>query len=40
VQVVVAETLVMELHDECFETWKRIATGPPSGGRAEAAEDD
>ena len=44
VEVVVAEALVMELHDECFETWKRIATGPPSGDRAggdaEAAEGD
>ena len=29
VEVVAAQTLVLELHDECFDVWTRFAQGAP-----------
>jgi hypothetical protein len=45
VEVVVAQTIVLELHDECFEVWQRFALGgaqraTPDPGYAEDEEDD
>ena len=40
VEVVVADTLVLELHDECFDVWMRFAQGGPAPSAAPDGEDD
>ena len=42
VEVVVAQTLLMELHEDCFDAWKRFAVRRPAGNDAPPgpAEDD
>lgn len=42
-EIVVARTLVMRLHEDCFEAWKKMAAGEPdrNGHAADAdLEDD
>jgi hypothetical protein len=31
-EIVVAQTLLMRLHDDCFEAWKKLAAGAPGNG--------
>src|SRR5947209_6522412 len=46
VEVVVAQAVLMELHDECYDVWTRFAQGgrpataPPDPGAADAEEGD
>ena len=45
VEVVVAQTIVLELHDECFDVWQRFAQGgaqraAPDSGYADDEEED
>jgi hypothetical protein len=45
VEVVIGQTVVLELHDECFDVWQRFAQGgaqraAPDPGYADDEEDD
>src|SRR6266513_4877410 len=43
VEIVAARTLLLELHDECFDVWVRFGQGGPGpapSGQADAEEDD
>jgi hypothetical protein len=39
-EVTVARTLVMRLHEDCFEAWKKMAVGSGPDGNGGAAPDD
>jgi hypothetical protein len=40
VEVLAAQTVVLEFHDECFEVWERFAQGGAEATTGEPGADD